>query len=203
MIAEDMDLSWYCTGHAKSMTEDRLHKIKEAGCWFIELGIESGNDDILNKIKKNANKAEITEAVKKAKKAGLKIKGNFIFGFPGDTPETLEETIKFATDLDIDFFQQNFLTVWPGCEISQEVVKDPGKNEDNWSKLAHQRITFVPEGMTKEQLMQASKSAFGRFYLRPKIIFGLLPLVASFRGIKFCFVAICVFLNTVFRKNNQ
>jgi anaerobic magnesium-protoporphyrin IX monomethyl ester cyclase len=110
MISERMDITWYCLGHVKSMTAETLAKIKEAGCWFVEVGIESGNDQILRRIKKNANKAEIRKAVRKARTAGLKTKGNFIFGFPGETPEILEETIEFALSLDLDFFQQNFLT---------------------------------------------------------------------------------------------
>ena len=64
---------------------------------------------------------EISEAAKSAHEAGLLTKGNFIFGFPNDTKETIEETIQFSLDIDIDFFQQSFLTIWPGCEIFSQV----------------------------------------------------------------------------------
>lgn len=204
MIAEKMGFTWYCIGHAKSMTEERLHKVKEAGCWFIELGIESGNDELLKRIKKNTSKAEIREAVENAKKAGLKIKGNFIFGFPGDTRVTIEETIQFALDLRLDFLQQNFLTVWPGCAISEELSNNPNSKanfESNWEKLAHQRITFIPEGLLRKDLVKASKDVFRRFYLRPRIIIGLLPLMFSLRGLRFCFAAFYVFLRTIFGRN--
>jgi len=186
------------------MTDDKLAKIREAGCWFIEIGIESGNDGILKRIKKGTTKADVEGAVSRAKKAGLKVKGNFIFGFPGETPETLEETMKFALDLKIDFFQQNFLTVWPGCEISDEMSKSPQDAHqfgDDWDKLAHQRVTFVPAGMTKDQLINASKKAFRRFYLRPRIIMGLIPRLASWRGIRFGIISFRVFLSTIFRKS--
>lgn len=204
MKAEKMDFSWYCMGHARSMTDDKLAKIREAGCWFIEMGIESGNDGILKSIKKGTTKADVEGAVKRAKKAGLKVKGNFIFGFPGETAETLEETVKFALGLRIDFFQQNFLTIWPGCEISDEISKSPQdahQFEDDWDRLAHQRVTFVPAGMTKDQLINASKKAFRRFYLRPRIIIGLIPRLASWRGIKFGLISFRVFIRTIFRKS--
>jgi radical SAM superfamily enzyme YgiQ (UPF0313 family) len=204
MIAEKLDLTWYCIAHAKSVSEEKATKIRETGCWFIELGIESGNDDILKSIKKNTSKAEFARAATVAKKAGLMIKGNFIFGFPGETRETLEETIRFALDSDIHLFQQNFLTVWPGCEIYDDLSKVTAEYEyyqTDWSQLAHQRVTFVPKGMTKQDLVRASKDANRRFYLRPKIVLGLLPHLASLRGIKFGFVAFRVFLGTIFRKS--
>ena len=202
MIAEKMGLTWYCMGHEKSMTDDRLSKIREAGCWFIELGIESGNNGILKMIKKGTTKADIENAVKRAKKVGLQVKGNFIFGFPRETIDTLEETIRFALDIKIDFFQQNFLTIWPGSEISAEIAGNPhNQHAFDWDKLAHQRVTYVPAGLTKDQLIQASKTAFRRFYLRPRIILALIPRLASWRGINFGLTSFRVFLKTIFRKN--
>jgi anaerobic magnesium-protoporphyrin IX monomethyl ester cyclase len=193
-------------GHANTMTEDRLRKIKQAGCWFIELGIESGSDEILKKIRKNTTKEQIAQAVSLAKKVGLKTKGNFIFGFPGDTLKTIDESIKFALDIKIDFFQQNFLTVWPGCEISSQIIRNDDSFEyynSNWETLAHQRITYVPKSMSKNELLKASKRAFRRFYLRPEIVIGLLPLLTSQRGIKFLFKAFGTFLKTIIRNNNK
>jgi len=203
IIEEKLALTWYCIAHIKTMTEDRLKKIKEAGCWFVEVGIESGNNDILKRIRKNTDKSEIASAVRRAKKEGLVIKGNFIFGFPDDTKETVEESIQFAMDIDIDFFQQNFLTVWPGCEIAKEVFIGEGNISNSaldWDQLAHQKTTYVPPGMTKEQLIHLSKKAFRKFYLRPKIILRLLPLLMTPRGIKFFLTAFRVFLQTIFRK---
>ena len=204
MIAEKMNLTWYCIAHAKSVSAEKAAKIREAGCWFIELGIESGNEAILKRIKKNTDKAEFAEAARIAKKAGLKVKGNFIFGFPGETQETLEETIRFALDCYIDLFQQNFLTVWPGCEIYSELSASPdayAAYETDWGLLAHQRVTFVPRGLTKKDLVDASKRANRKFYLRPKIVLGILPRLASWKGMKLGFVALRVFIKTIIRKN--
>jgi hypothetical protein len=68
----------------------------------------------------------------------------------------------FALNLGLDFFQQNFLAIWPGWELSTEISNDSTKfelSEFDWSKLAHQRITFVPLGMTKQSLIEALKKA--------------------------------------------
>jgi anaerobic magnesium-protoporphyrin IX monomethyl ester cyclase len=206
MINNKLDLTWYCMGHANTMTEDRLGKIKEAGCWFIELGIESGNDEMLKKIRKSTTKKEIIQAVSLAKKAGLKTKGNFIFGFPGETLKTLEETTRFAIDSKIDFFQQNFLTIWPGCEIYSLINNNSDSYEyynSSWDTLAHQRITFIPKNMSKNELIKASNSAFRRFYLRPRVIIGLLPLITSKRGVKFLYSALGTFLRTILRNSKN
>ena len=200
LIGEKLDLTWYCIAHVQSISPDRMAKIKRAGCWFIEVGIESGNDEILKQIKKNTNKAEIRKAVRMIKEAGIKVKGNFIFGFPGETPETLEETIDFALELNLDYFQQSYLTIWPGCEMADRVPGDAKDREGSWGKLAHQRITFVPEGMTKEELLQASRAAFRRFYLRPRTIINLLPTFTTPRGIRFALTALVVFIKTIFRR---
>jgi hypothetical protein len=199
IVEEKMNLTWYCIAHAKSMTEKRLDIVKRAGCWFVEMGIESGNDGILKSVRKSTDKEEIANAASNARKAGVRTKGNFIFGFPGDTPETLEETIQFALDIDIDFFQQSYLTVWPGCELHRElgIGSSDGGFVSAWGELAHQRVTYVPPALTESQLVDFSQRAFRRFYLRPKIFLRLLPLFMSARGIRLSFVAFFVFLRTI------
>lgn len=199
-IKEKMNLSWYCMGHTKFITEDRMKKIKEAGCWILEVGIESGCDRILKFINKKITKDEVARAVITARRAGLKIKGNFIFGFPTETKDSLEETIRFATSIRLTHFQQNFLTVWPGCRIA-EGAGNYGVCETDWSKLAHQRITFVPNGLTKEDLVDASKAAFRRFYLRPGIILGFLASIGSWRAFKSLALGGVVFVKTILRKS--
>ena len=200
IIEEKIDLSWYCMGHSKFMTEDRLQKIRDAGCWLIEIGIESGCDRILRLLKKNTTKNKIAEAVKRAKDIGLKVKGNFIFGLPTETKESLKETVQFATNIALSYFQQNYLTIWPGCELSEN-PEQYGTFENDWDKLAHQRITFIPAGLTEEDLIKASKDAFRKFYLRPKIIFEILMALKSIRVIKGVAIGFIVFLKTIFRKN--
>ena len=202
LIAERSDLSWFCIGHAKSMTENRLQKIRDAGCWFIELGIESGCDRILKILKKNTNRREIAEAVGHARKAGLKVKGNFIFGLPTETKESLEETIEFATSIGLTHFQQNFLTVWPGCSLSDEPEKY-GVHIGSWETMAHQRITFLPHGLTEADLIAASRRAFRRFYLRPRIVVEIALSLRSGRALVSTFKALLVFLRTVISRSTR
>ena len=198
IIEENMDLKWYCLSHVKFMTEDRLRKIKEAGCWTMEVGIESGCERILKLLKRNTPKTQIAEAIKRAKNEGIKIKGNFIFGLPTETKESLEETIQFATSIDISLFQQNFLTIWPGCELS-EYADQYGYTEREWGKLSHYKIAFIPSGLTQEDLLRASKEAFRRFYLRPKVVLEILCSIRTLRALKCTVIGFIGFLKSIFR----
>jgi len=199
MIAERMGLKWYCMGHANLMTEPRLRRIREAGCWIIEMGIESGCDRVLKHIKKKTTKAEIAAAVARARAAGLKVKGNFIFGFPTETRESLEETIRFATGIGLSFFQQNYLTVWPGCEIALDAERY-GRCERDWDRLAHQRITFVPHDLTEADLERASKDSFRRFYLRPPVMLEFAASMTSWRAIRTLLTGLATFVQTAFAR---
>jgi radical SAM superfamily enzyme YgiQ (UPF0313 family) len=131
---------------------------------------------------------------------GLKVKCNFIFGLPGEMPETLAETIDFACKIGLSYFQQNFFTVWPGCEAAKE-ASSHGETVSDWRRLAHQRVTFVPHGVTREQLMRASRRVFRRFYLRPRIVLELLYSIRSMRTLKSLLVSFGVFLKTVSRRS--
>ncbi len=199
IINEKIAISWYCLGHIKYMTDDRLKKIREAGCWIMEVGIESGCDRILKFIKKNNSKNEIADAVSRAKKAGIKIKGNFIFGLPTETKESLQETIEFAKNIDISLFQQTFMTILPGCELSREADKY-GTYEKDWRKLALYEISFVPNELSRDDLLNASKQAFREFYLRPKIIFENIRRLTSLRALKTALLSLSVFFKTITRR---
>jgi radical SAM superfamily enzyme YgiQ (UPF0313 family) len=74
IIDEKMDLSWYCMGHAKFMKEDRLKKIRQGGCWIIEMGIESGCDRILKLLKKIRQKQKLQKPLRDQGVLGLKSK---------------------------------------------------------------------------------------------------------------------------------
>jgi anaerobic magnesium-protoporphyrin IX monomethyl ester cyclase len=200
IIQEKLDLKWYCLSHIKFMTEERLKLVKDAGCWIMEVGIESGCERILRLLKRNTSKAEIAEAVRKAHEIGIRVKGNFIFGLPTETPESLEETIQFAKDIDISLFQQNFLTIFPGCELSEDAEKY-GRVEKEWDNLSLWKITFVPFGLSEKELLKASKTAFRKFYLRPKIILGVLSFLRSCRALRSVLAAAKAFFLSLLRKS--
>jgi radical SAM superfamily enzyme YgiQ (UPF0313 family) len=179
---EHMDISWYCLTHEKLLTRDRLERVAKAGCWILELGIESGSDEILRRINKKTSTREIAEGVRLAREIGLKVKGNFILGFPGETKETLQETIDFAT--------RSPMSMDPDAH---------GTSLGTWENMAHQRITYIPHGLTETDLVDASKEAFRRFYLRPRVIMEVLRGLTSVRAVKNAVTAGLTFVRTLAR----
>lgn len=167
---KNLKISWSCCARVDCVTRDMLEAMKSAGCWQIEYGIESGDQEILDKINKRISLEKVREAVKITNQIGIQTRGNFIFGLPGDTKETIEKTINFACSLELDYFQQGFLTPYPGSALYASAEKY-GQFDKDWSKMNNTTINFVPTGMTKEELIMLSKKAFRRFYLRPKVIF--------------------------------
>jgi anaerobic magnesium-protoporphyrin IX monomethyl ester cyclase len=198
MVRDKMDFTWYCISHAEFITEDRVARIRDAGCWIMEVGIESGSERILRLLNRNTPKPEIAAAIKRARTAGIRVKGNFIFGLPTETKATLQESIGFALSTELSLFQQTFLTLWPGCELSVR-ASEYGETESDWEKLTHYQISFVPNGLSREDLLKASTEAFRRFYLRPRILVETIGTLTSWRSVKAAVKGFITFLKTAFR----
>ena len=125
-------------------------------------------------------------------------RGNFIFGYLGETKETLKETMEFLMNIELDYFQQTFLTPYPGTEVYRTIEEDSKANLD-WSKMNNMSINFIPEGLTENDLINFSKKAFRKFYLRPKVIISHLKRLRSLNILKRYAKAFLVFLKTLIR----
>lgn len=155
-----------------TMDLEILKLMKRSGCYFIAFGIESGNQEILNCIKKRTDLGTIENAVRLAKKVGIITQGFFIFGLPGETKETIRQTINFAKKLPLDKAQFLILDVLPGSQLWDELIN---KNEAlNWEYKSYQEATWVPEGLDRKALSQALGRAFRSFFFRPRQILFLL-----------------------------
>jgi len=113
-------LKWMCDARVDSADEKLYSKMYEAGCRVLAFGIESGNDKILKSINKGITTNMVRTAVKTAKSVGLKIWGYFLFGVPGDTDETIMDTIRFSKELDIDHIEIHPVQMYPGTEMGGE-----------------------------------------------------------------------------------
>jgi len=113
-------LKWMCDARVDSAEEKLYSKMYEAGCRVLAFGIESGNDKVLRLIKKGITTDMVRRAVKIAKSVGLKIWGYFLFGLPGDTDETIMDTIRFSEELDLDNVEIHPVQMYPGTEMGRE-----------------------------------------------------------------------------------
>ena len=114
LIAADLDLIWSCTTRCDLVDAELLGLMKKAGCWMVSYGIESGNDALRNTVQKGVTREQIENAVRETKRAGLRVTGYFMIGLPGETEETVKETIGFVRQLDLHYVNWAVMMVYPG-----------------------------------------------------------------------------------------
>lgn len=173
MLENKLDISWACPNgvRADTMTPELLKLMKGSGCYYLAFGFESGNQEILNNMNKETTLDTLKNASKMAEKMGIMTQGFFIFGLPGETKETIKETIEFSKIAHLSRAQFLLLDVLPGSELWEEL--DFEKKAD-WKKDSYHEITWVPPTVDPEVLSNAPSEAFKSFFFRPKQLFRLI-----------------------------
>ncbi len=178
-------LIWTAITRVNKVDPGLLSAMADAGCWQISYGLESGNQHILNIMKKGTTLEQGRAAVKWTKQAGMETRAYFIFGMPGESAETINNTVQFAKSLDLDVVTFYNVTLMPGNELYQ-IAKREGKilHDDyehyNPSISDETRFAYVPEGMTEEDLIKAIRRAHREYYFRPRYILNKLLSIRSF-----------------------
>jgi radical SAM superfamily enzyme YgiQ (UPF0313 family) len=170
MIAEKIDVSWSCLGRADRVNPDILNLMKKAGCWHISFGIESGDQRLLDSMRKNEQLSDIENAICWCHKIGLKTAGFFILGFPGETKESLSLTRNLALKLPLDDISVMRLTPFPGTAVYNN-ASQYGTFDRDWEKMNVLNAVFVPHGLLQSELDDAGDRMLKAFYLRPRIAF--------------------------------
>ncbi len=169
LAQENLDLRWSCTARVDMVTPESLKAMRKAGCWQIAYGIESGSQEILNSLRKRTSLKRIRDSLRWTKENGIETRGYFMIGMPGETSETIQQTIDFLLELELDDFQMSIFAPHPGTEITKDIEKY-GEYDSDWRKDGGWHVTFVPNGLTKEEIEHYHKTAFMRFYLRPRVL---------------------------------
>ena len=170
---------WSCKGRINDMDEEMIAFAKKNGCWKIQFGIESGDENILKVIKKNTSNKKVKDVISLCKKYKIETGGYFIVGHPTESLESIDETIKFALTLPLDNIIVTINTPIPGTPQYKEASKYGVLDETDWSQFNLWRPVFIPRGLSHEILLSKHKEFYRRFYLRPRI---LLKFAMSFFG---------------------
>jgi anaerobic magnesium-protoporphyrin IX monomethyl ester cyclase len=127
MLDAQLDVRWQCLARVDRVNPEILTKMHAAGCRRIHYGIESGNQQVLDRIGKRIELAQVRQAVRWTHDAGIETKGYFMLGLPGDTEETMEQTVNLAVELNLDQAMFSLTTPFPGTQLWDELVrKRPG-----------------------------------------------------------------------------
>lgn len=162
-------LPWTCLTKAEAVTLEMLKMMREAGCWQVLFGLESGDDRILATLGKKNTVAINRQAVTWARQAGLRVRADFLVGSPAETRESLKRTLDFAKELDIDFAHFNKFVPFPGTTFYRMLL-DQGYFFDfskSSSTLDHDAMIFVPPAIPEAEYKAFLDRAYKEFYLRP------------------------------------
>ncbi len=189
MIEEKLDIHWMCNSRTDYVDEEMLRLMARAGCWMISWGIESGSADILKRVHKGTDPAKAERALKWSHDAGIKNWGYFIIGLPGETEETIRQTIAFSKKLPLDIALFHIAAPYPGTPFFFEVVKNgwfrPGTR---WEEVDMDESTVLDyPNLSAEQLEYWQKRAFREWALRPGPALFFLKSMNSWDGIKSAF----------------
>lgn len=170
-----LGLTWSCTSRVTTDYET-LKAMKDAGCRLLIVGYESGDQQILKNIKKGATVERARQFTKDCHKLGLVVHGDFILGLPGETHETINNTIAFAKELDVETIQVSVAHAYPGTELYDYAVKNGFMVGDNKmvDEGGHQLAHIQYPGLPADDIMSAVHRFYDEYYFRPKAVYRIL-----------------------------
>ncbi|MCJ7559085.1 B12-binding domain-containing radical SAM protein [Candidatus Bathyarchaeota archaeon] len=169
-----MKIEWDCETRVDMVTKELLRNMKEVGCIAVWFGVESGSQQVLDAMRKGISPAQTVKAFKWAKEVGLMTVANVVLGFPGETKETIWETIKFIDRLSPNDIGYYIATPYPGTPL-YETVKEKGLLKiTDFNKFDTATPVFEMGTMSEQELRDIRERAFQRFYLRPSYFFRML-----------------------------
>jgi len=169
-LIKPLGISW--TINARANTDyETLKTLREAGLRHVVVGFESGNDQILKNIKKGVTVAQAVQFAKDCKKLGLSIHGAFIMGLPGETRETIQRTIAFAKQLDLNSIQASLASPYPGTEFYTLCKQEGWLSSDSFlDDSGHQRCVISYPGLSAAEIFNSVEEFYNKFYFRPRYI---------------------------------
>lgn len=160
IISHGININWECESHINSADLTMMQLMKIAGCHTLYYGIETGSQKILDNLHKGIDRERIERAVRLTKAAGIKVVGYFMFGNPGESRSTIEETMQFVADLKLDHAQFTICSPLPGSELFNQYKPEEFDNPVDWSRYQYLGDTtdpamIVTNGLSREYILEA------------------------------------------------
>jgi radical SAM superfamily enzyme YgiQ (UPF0313 family) len=181
-----LGVHWSCNSRA-NLDYDTIKSFKDNGLRLFLVGYESGNDDILTRIKKGVTMDEMRRFTKDCHRAGVVIHGTFILGLPVETQKSIENTINFAKELDVFSLQVSLAAPYPGTEL-YEMAKQNGwfvkkDKTDLVESDGLQQSTLEYPGLSKDKIFEEVDRFYRTYYLRPKPILRIIKTMLEDKDI--------------------
>jgi len=180
-----LNLIWTCNGRVDNLDDEMLSEMKASGCKMIRLGVESGSQDVLDKIKKGLTLKQIEDGIRRVKKHGIQTLGGFMFGFPYDSRKTIEATIAFAKKLSPDQVQFSINMCYPGTSLYEYAKQNNLLLVNSFKEfdMTHGPVVKTLD-MDRGELEHILSRAYREFYFRPKFMLQTLRHIRDIDEIK-------------------
>jgi len=159
-----LGINFNCAVRVGFADDDLLMMLKSAGCLMVSLGIESADPQMLSRHKSGVSLDAVRNTVDRIQKAGLRAKGLFMMGLPGETEESIRRTSDFIVSLGLDDMNMAKFTPFPGAPL-WKTIREEGTFHEDWRLMNCLNFVFVPKGIaSKERLDQLYNEHVKRFY---------------------------------------
>jgi hopanoid biosynthesis associated radical SAM protein HpnJ len=164
-----LNFTWSCTSRVTTDYET-LKAMRDAGCRLMIVGYETGDPQVLKNIKKGATVEMALRFTENAKKLGLAIHGDFIVGLPGETRQSLRNTVEFAKRLDVETVQVSIAHPYPGTEFYDYAKRNNLITIDSMvDESGHQLPNIIYPGLDRAELVDWVERFYGEYYFRPRV----------------------------------
>jgi len=159
-------ITFNCIVRIGHIDSDLISLLKRGGCWLVNVGIESGDQSILDSHKEGLRLEDIRRDIEKLHRSGIYVKGLFMMGFPGETEASIQKTIDFACSLPLKDANITAFTPYPGAPITK-TIHELGEFKEDWEKMDCMHFVFRPNEIASFELLEKYYKQFiSRFYSR-------------------------------------
>jgi radical SAM superfamily enzyme YgiQ (UPF0313 family) len=165
-----LDVYWGCTARADTLSSRMLEKMSDTGCITMFLGVESADQQQLDRVNKQLTVDKIRQAFTLSRKHDIRTIASVVLGMPGDTRDSISRTIRFVRELNPSYALFSLATPYPGTRFYREAVENNLLKVKDWSKYTLLTPVLETVDCSRDELKNMQKKAFRQFYLRPSYI---------------------------------
>jgi anaerobic magnesium-protoporphyrin IX monomethyl ester cyclase len=171
LIARNLPIQWFGNARADNLTDPAfVRRLRKAGCWMLAMGIETESEEIRKDMVKKLERVKIQAALTNMRDAGIRSFAFFIFGYPGESLASINQTIEYAIELDPDFANFYPAVPYPGTALYDKVIRDGMLVEEDWARMEYSYYLLKGNGLDEHVVMDAINRAKRRFFMRPAYI---------------------------------
>jgi radical SAM superfamily enzyme YgiQ (UPF0313 family) len=168
MAEAELNIQWIGNARVDQVDPELLAAMKRSGCRLMSFGIESGSQEMLDAMKKHLTLQQCLDGIRMTKEAGITTFAYFILGMPGETKETIRESIRFARKIGADYVNFHIATPFPGTEFYRQVHDKGWLISDRWEDYEEEGSAVVSyPHLSAQDLIVAQKEAMAAVYATP------------------------------------